>query len=128
MPPERIKRYRVMNKVVMNESFWAYQVVREGEGYQGQIVNLPLGGLPPGDVLIRVAFSSLNYKDALSAIGNPGVTRKYPRIPGVDVAGTVETCTAGPLRPGDKVLVTGYDLGVIANCGMVGGGLSTEEE
>ncbi len=101
----------------MNESFWAYQVVREGEGYQGEgyqgrIVNLPLGGLPPGDVLIKVAFSSLNYKDALSAIGNPGVTRKYPHIPGVDVAGTVEACTAGPFRPGDKVLVTGYNLGM----------------
>jgi acrylyl-CoA reductase (NADPH) len=96
----------------MNESFWAYQVVREGEGFQGRIVNLPLGGLPSGDVLIKVVCSSLNYKDALSAIGNPGVTRKYPHIPGVDVAGTVETCAAGPFKSGDKVLVTGYDLGM----------------
>jgi putative YhdH/YhfP family quinone oxidoreductase len=96
----------------MNGSFWAYQVVREGEGYQGRIVNLPFDALPPGDVLIKVAFSSLNYKDALSAIGNPGVTRKYPHIPGVDVAGTVETCTRGPFKTGDKVVVTGYDLGM----------------
>jgi acrylyl-CoA reductase (NADPH) len=96
----------------MNGSFWAYQVVREGEGYQGRIVNLPLGGLPAGDVLIKVAYSSLNYKDALSAIGNPGVTRKYPHIPGVDVAGTVEACTAGLFKPGDEVFVTGYDLGM----------------
>jgi alcohol dehydrogenase len=96
----------------MNGSFWAYQVVREGEGYHGRIVNLSLGGLPAGDVLIKVAYSSLNYKDALSAIGNPGVTRKYPHIPGVDVAGTVEACTAGLFKPGDKVFVTGYDLGM----------------
>jgi putative YhdH/YhfP family quinone oxidoreductase len=96
----------------MDGSFWAYQVVREDEGFQGRIVNLPLGGLPPGDVLIRVACSSLNFKDALSAIGNPGVTRKYPHIPGVDVAGTVEACTAGSFKPGDKVFVTGFDLGM----------------
>jgi acrylyl-CoA reductase (NADPH) len=96
----------------MDRSYWAYQVIREGEGFQGKIVNLSLGGLPSGDVLIKVAFSSLNYKDALSTIGNPGVTRKYPHIPGVDVAGTVEACTAGSFRPGDKVLVTGYDLGM----------------
>ena len=96
----------------MEGSFWAYRVVRDGEEYRGGVANLPLDGLPAGDVLIRVAFSSLNYKDALSAIGNPGVTRKYPHIPGVDVAGTVEACTAGPFKSGDKVLVTGYDLGM----------------
>jgi putative YhdH/YhfP family quinone oxidoreductase len=96
----------------MDRSFWAYQVVREGDGFQGRIANLPLGELRPGEVLIRVAFSSLNFKDALSATGNPGVTRKYPHIPGVDVAGTVEACKAGSFRPGDRVLVTGYDLGM----------------
>lgn len=96
----------------MDESFWAYRVVREGEGFQGRIVSLPVGELPSGDVLIRVACSSLNYKDALSATGNPGVTRKFPHIPGIDAAGTVVESTAGSFRPGDPVLVTGYDLGM----------------
>jgi putative YhdH/YhfP family quinone oxidoreductase len=68
--------------------------------------------LPPGDVLIRVQWSSLNYKDALSATGNKGVTRVYPHTPGIDAAGTVVESTAAEFRPGDPVLVTGYDLGM----------------
>jgi len=96
----------------MDGTFRAYQVVREGDGYQGRIVKLPMDALPAGDVLIRIAYSSLNYKDALSATGNPGVTRKFPHIPGIDAAGTVEAATAGPFKPGDPVIVTGYDLGM----------------
>ena len=96
----------------MNEHFQAWQVVRDGEGFRGGVVTLPLTALPPGEVLIRVAYSSLNYKDALSATGNPGVTRKYPHIPGIDAAGTVVRSTATAFRPGDAVLVTGYDLGM----------------
>lgn len=92
--------------------YWAYRVVRKDDRFQGDIVNLPLESLPPGDVLIRVTFSSLNFKDALSATGNPGVTRKYPHVPGIDVAGTVVECTQGPFVAGDRVLVTGYDLGM----------------
>ena len=65
----------------MDGSFDAYQVVRDGEGFQGRVVKLPFSALPPGDVLIKVHYSSLNYKDALSATGNPGVTRKYPTSP-----------------------------------------------
>ncbi len=67
--------------------------------------------LPSGDVLIRVAYSSLNYKDALSATGHPGVTRKYPHVPGVDAAGTVVDSRVSEFNTGDQVLVTGYDLG-----------------
>ena len=96
----------------MEGSFYAYQVVREGEGFKGRVVKLTCDALPPGDVLIKVDYSSLNYKDALSATGNPGVTRKYPHIPGIDAAGTVAESTAGPFKPGDAVLVTGYDLGM----------------
>ncbi|MHB9098716.1 MAG: YhdH/YhfP family quinone oxidoreductase [Syntrophales bacterium] len=96
----------------MDGLFYAYQVVREGEGFRGEIVKLPLSALPPGDVLIKVDYSSLNYKDALSATGNPGVTRKYPHIPGIDAAGTIAESAAGAFKPGEKVLVTGYDLGM----------------
>jgi acrylyl-CoA reductase (NADPH) len=96
----------------MDGTFYAYQVVREGEEFPGRIVKLPFSALPPGDILIKVDFSSLNYKDALSATGNPGVTRKYPHIPGIDAAGTVAESAAVPFKPGDAVLVTGYDLGM----------------
>lgn len=67
--------------------------------------------LPPGDVLVRVLYSSLNYKDALSATGSPGVTRKYPHTPGIDAAGIVEASDVGDITVGEAVLVTGYDLG-----------------
>ena len=67
--------------------------------------------LPDGDVLIRVAYSSLNYKDALSATGHGGVTRNYPHVPGIDAAGTVAASRTSKFREGDNVLVTGFDLG-----------------
>ena len=67
--------------------------------------------LPPGDVLIRVAYSSLNYKDALACQGHPGVVRAFPHVPGIDCAGTVVESASAEYRPGDEVLVTGYELG-----------------
>jgi acrylyl-CoA reductase (NADPH) len=67
--------------------------------------------LPAGDVLIRVHYSSLNYKDALSATGNKGVTRHYPHTPGIDAAGLVEVSSSSEFSPGDQVVVTGNDLG-----------------
>ena len=68
--------------------------------------------LPPGEVLIRVQYSSLNYKDALSATGNRGVTKKYPHTPGIDAAGVVHHCSNDMFTEGERVLVTGYDLGM----------------
>jgi acrylyl-CoA reductase (NADPH) len=70
-----------------------------------------LSDLPDGEVLIRVAYSSLNYKDALAATGRPGVARKFPHVPGIDAAGEVAESTAAEFQKGQKVLVTGYDLG-----------------
>jgi putative YhdH/YhfP family quinone oxidoreductase len=70
-----------------------------------------LDDLPAGDVLIRVAYSSLNYKDALATQAHPGVVRKLPHIPGIDCAGTVEQSGSPDYRTGDEVLVTGYELG-----------------
>jgi putative YhdH/YhfP family quinone oxidoreductase len=67
--------------------------------------------LPAGEVLIRVSWSSLNYKDALSASGHPGVTRKFPHVPGIDAAGTVAESSSTQFKAGDQVLVTGFDLG-----------------
>ncbi len=56
-----------------------------------------IADLPPGDLVVRVNYSSLNYKDALSATGHPGVTRQFPHTPGIDAAGEVLSCEAAPL-------------------------------
>lgn len=77
-----------------------------------QVVSRELDELPAGEVLIRVRYSSLNYKDALSASGNRGVTRSYPHTPGIDAAGVVEQSTVADFAAGDEVIVTGYDLGM----------------
>jgi acrylyl-CoA reductase (NADPH) len=77
-----------------------------------EIKSKNISDLPAGDLLIRVHYSSLNYKDALSASGNRGVTRHYPHVPGIDGAGVVEESTSTEFKPGDKVIVTGFDLGM----------------
>ncbi len=68
--------------------------------------------LPAGDVLIRVHYSSLNYKDALSATGNRGVTRSYPHVPGIDGAGVVAESSSPDFAPGDQVIASGFDIGM----------------
>ncbi len=80
--------------------------------YQASLAERRVGDLPEGDVLIRVRHSSVNYKDALSASGNKGVTRKFPHTPGIDAAGEVIASSAGDFAPGDEVIVIGYDLGM----------------
>ncbi len=75
------------------------------------VVTLSSGRLPEGDVTIEVAYSSLNYKDALAYQGHRGVVKKLPHIPGIDAAGTVIDSSSEHYRSGDQVLVTGYDLG-----------------
>lgn len=79
--------------------------------FKSRIVERSVDDLPPGDVLIEVEYSSINYKDALSASGNPGVTRQYPHTPGIDAAGRVVS-DAGGFAAGDEVIVIGYDLGM----------------
>jgi acrylyl-CoA reductase (NADPH) len=74
--------------------------------------------LPEGDLLVRVHYSSLNYKDALSATGHPGVTRQFPHTPGIDAAGEVVSCENGAFSTGDKVIVTSYDLGMETDGGF----------
>lgn len=74
--------------------------------------------LPAGELLVRVDYSSLNFKDALSATGNPGVTRNYPHTPGIDAAGVVISCSDGRFTPGDNVIVTSYDLGMETDGGF----------
>src|SRR6266481_7751010 len=71
-----------------------------------------LSDLPAGELLIEVKYSSLNYKDALSASGNKGVTRKYPHTPGIDAAGVIATSSSSQFGAGEQVIVTGFDLGM----------------
>lgn len=80
--------------------------------FSRDIVTREISTLPEGDVLIHVKYSSLNYKDALSASGNKGVTRKYPHTPGIDAAGIVAESKNENFHAGEEVLVTGYDLGM----------------
>ena len=89
-------------------------VVREGEGQQFQrtVEERTTTELSPGEVLIRVHFSSLNYKDALSANGNRGVTKNYPHTPGIDAAGVVSASATDQFKAGDEVICMGYDLGM----------------
>lgn len=85
---------------------------KSGDGEMALTIQvLNTRNLPANDVLIRVHYSSLNYKDALSASGNPGVTKKYPHTPGIDAAGIIEHSSDLRFTEGDKVIVTSYDLG-----------------
>jgi len=97
----------------MTTEFRALQVDEQPDGtFRRSIVTRTTDELPPGEVLVKVLFSSLNYKDALSATGNKGVTRKYPHTPGIDAAGIVEESQSPEFGPGDAVVVIGYDLGM----------------
>jgi acrylyl-CoA reductase (NADPH) len=97
----------------MTDTFFNALVVREADGsFTRQIERRSLADLLPGEILVRVHYSSLNYKDALSATGNKGVTRSYPHTPGIDAAGVVEASEGAEFYPGDEVIVTSYDLGM----------------
>ena len=88
------------------------------EGFISNVKERSFEDLPDGDVLIKVAFSSLNYKDALSASGNKGVSRNYPHSPGIDAAGIVEQSSTSDFLKGDEVIVTGFDLGMNTSGGF----------
>lgn len=104
----------------MTTSKFIAMVVEEGEDkhFSRKIKERTLSDLPEGEVLIKVHYSSLNYKDALSASGNKGVTRKFPHTPGIDAAGEVADSVSPDFKAGDPVLVTGYDLGMNTSGGF----------
>ena len=96
-----------------SKSFKAMVVQKKTDGtYSRRITEKSLDDLPAGEVLVRVHYSSLNYKDGLSATGHRGVTKRYPHTPGVDAAGVVEESLSEAFQPGDQVIVTSYDLGM----------------
>ncbi len=96
---------------MMNESLRALRAEREDGRVRSMVRELRVSELDPGEVLIRVAFSSVNYKDALAATGAGKIIRRFPRIPGIDLSGRVIQSDDPRFSTGDAVLVTGYELG-----------------
>ena len=101
------------------KTFKAMVVAEDENGrYTRSIRERSIQDLPAGEVLVQVRYSSLNYKDLLSATGNKGVTRKYPHTPGIDAAGLVVESSGGEFKAGDEVIVTSYDLGMNTDGGF----------
>ena len=104
---------------MIDKKFRSYLITeKDSKIYEKSIVEKNIEDLPDNDVLIQVKYSSLNYKDALSASGNKGVTREYPHTPGIDAAGIVMDSKTGTFEKGEKVIVTGYDLGMNTSGGF----------
>ena len=101
-----------------NTKFKALEVSEIDGEFKREIIEKEINDLPEADLIINVKYSSLNYKDALSAAGNKGVTREYPHTPGIDAAGTVVEDKSGTYKKGDKVIVTGYDFGMNTDGGF----------
>ena len=102
----------------MLETFNAFVIDEIEDQFESSIKSLPIPELHEGCVLINVLYSSLNYKDALSASGNKGVTKSYPFTPGIDAVGKIRQSKDKNLKVGDEVIVTGYDLGMNTNGGF----------
>jgi len=96
----------------MEKEFKALYISQKDGVFTNEIKSLPITDLPENELLIKVSYSSLNYKDALSASGNKGVTRKFPHIPGIDAAGLIVESKSSDFNAGDQVIVTGFDLGM----------------
>ena len=90
----------------------AYLVKEIDSSYSGSIKELEMSNIEPGNVIIKVHYSSLNYKDALAATGVKGVVSSYPFVPGIDVAGEILQSSSQNFEIGDKVIATGYKLGM----------------
>ena len=93
-------------------AFSAYRIIEENGKSAGRFVELTLDDLDPGEVVIQAHYSSVNYKDALAATGAGKVIRRFPCVGGIDVSGVVDSSSDARFKTGDKVLVTGYDMGV----------------
>ncbi|MEN7547499.1 YhdH/YhfP family quinone oxidoreductase [Rapidithrix thailandica] len=99
--------------------FQAFRVFKQDNGsVERKIVTMNTSELSEGEVLVKVVFSGLNYKDALCAKGHPGVAGKFPLTPGIDAAGEVVQSTNQQFKEGDKVLLTGYRLGMAMDGGF----------
>jgi len=98
-------------------SFQALVARQDGDGITASVETLEQTDLPPGDVTIRVEYSSVNFKDALAVTPKGGVVRDYPIVPGIDLAGEVVESDSPDFAVGDKVLAHGYDIGTAKHGG-----------
>jgi acrylyl-CoA reductase (NADPH) len=98
--------------------FKAFRVEEEEGQFLHSIREMEVSPMADGEIRVKVYYSSLNYKDALSASGNRGVTRSYPHTPGIDALGKVEASASELWESGDEVIVTGHDLGMNTNGGF----------
>jgi acrylyl-CoA reductase (NADPH) len=94
----------------MTSAFRAFRIHHDGAGYRGGIETMDADALSPGEVLIKAAYSSVNYKDALAGTGKGKILRQYPLNGGIDVAGHVVASTSPAFKEGDAVLCTGSGL------------------
>nr|WP_321412993.1 YhdH/YhfP family quinone oxidoreductase [uncultured Allomuricauda sp.] len=101
-----------------SSTFKAFRIEEIDGNFQGSIQEMEFGSLSNNEVLVRVHYSSLNYKDALSASGNKGVTRNFPHTPGIDAVGTIEKSNSDLFTIGEEVIVTSYDLGMNTDGGF----------
>src|SRR5258708_33747314 len=93
------------------QSFKALVGEQKADGVQPVLRDLTIDDLPAGDVLVSVAYSSLNYKDALAVTNQGRIIRNFPFVPGIDFAGVVEESQAAAFKPGDRVVLTGWGVG-----------------
>lgn len=102
----------------INSTFKAFRIEETNGNYTGSIKEMEFIPLDRNEIRVKVHYSSLNYKDALSASGNKGVTKNYPHTPGIDAVGTVEGTNCETFKAGEKVIITGYDLGMNTDGGF----------
>src|SRR5580692_10555066 len=94
----------------MKERFKAVMIRKQDNAQSAEDVEIGLADLMDGDVVVAVSHSTVNYKDGLALTGRAPVVRKFPMIPGIDLAGTVETSANPNFKPGDRVLLNGFGL------------------
>lgn len=92
------------------KAFWVTE--QERMVFNRSLITRKISDLPDNDILVKVKYSALNYKDVLSATGNKGITRQYPHTPGIDASGIIEASNNPEFKVGDEVIVTSYDLGM----------------
>ncbi|MEY8689702.1 MAG: alcohol dehydrogenase catalytic domain-containing protein, partial [Leptothrix sp. (in: b-proteobacteria)] len=92
-------------------TFKGILIEKDDAGYRATLREIDPALLPPGDVTVRVAYSTLNYKDGLAITGSSPVVRKFPLVPGIDLVGTVEESSHSDWRPGDRVVLNGWGVG-----------------
>jgi acrylyl-CoA reductase (NADPH) len=111
-----VEKYKL--NIMEQKEFKAFVIEEENGSFNRVIKTKLISDLPKGDLIIKVQYSSLNYKDALSASGNKGVTRNYPHTPGIDAVGIVVSSKSDKFKINDEVIVTSYDLGMNTDGGF----------